>query len=249
MHEILSAFGRTLRSLREPGMLWHMLWPALASALLWTVVALFVWEPLAQGFAAWIASSSFGGWLMGFGVFAAILPALIGLLMLLALLLLIYVTAVVLVSAFAVSMMLERVARREYGTLEQRHGGTALGSAWNAVAAGAIFVVLLVVSLPFWLIPGVAMVVPLLLTAWMNRRTFGYDALMLHADREELQRLPGAWRGSMFLLGGICALLVFIPVVNLFAPAFTGVAFIHFMLGRLGREREARQAATARNLV
>lgn len=245
MGEILSVFGRTLRSLREPRMLWHLLWPALAATLLWTVIAIFAWEPVAQAFLGWFGSSSVGGWLMSFSVFAATLPWVVNLILLFALLPLIYVTAVLLVSVFAVSMMLELVGKREYSDVEQKHGGTSWGSAWNATIAGSGFVFLLVISLPLWLIPGVGVLVPWLLTAWVNERTFGYDALMLHADREELTLLRKKWRSGMFLLGGVCALLVYIPVVNLFVPAFSGVAFIHFMLGRLRAERGSmvRQAA------
>jgi len=237
MNEIPAVFARTLRSLRDPRMLWHLVWPALAATCLWLVIAFFAWTPLVDTLVEWFGGSSVGGWLMGFGALAATVPVLINLLLLFALLPLIYVTAVVLVSVFAVSMMLERVGRREYGDLEQRQGGSAWSSAWNSIFAGTLFVLALVISLPFWLIPGVGLLLPLLLTAWVNQRTFGYDALMLHADREELRTLPKRWRGGMFLLGGLCALLVYVPVINLFVPALSGVAFIHFMLGRLGRER------------
>ena len=34
----------------------------------------------------------------------------------------------------------------------------------------------LVADLPFWLVPGLSIVLPLLLMAWFNRRTFAYDA-------------------------------------------------------------------------
>jgi uncharacterized protein involved in cysteine biosynthesis len=132
------------------------------------------------------------------------------------------------------------VAVRDYADLELRRGGTNLGSAWNGMVAGVLFVIGLLVSLPFWLIPGVGLVATIALTAWLNQRAFGYDALMLHADRSELARLPRLLRQPMLLLGGACALLAYVPLVNLLAPAFCGLAFVHFMLESLRRERIER---------
>jgi uncharacterized protein involved in cysteine biosynthesis len=83
----------------------------------------------------------------------------------------------------------------------------------------------------------VALVVPVLATGWLNQRLFGYDALMNHADRDELVRLRQELRSPMLLLGGSTALLAYVPVLNLVAPAFAGLAFAHFMLEALRRER------------
>jgi hypothetical protein len=44
----------------------------------------------------------------------------------------------------------------------------------------------------------------------------------------------------MMVLGGSCAMLAYVPFVNLLAPAFSGLAFVHFLLETLRRERAAR---------
>jgi len=100
-----------------------------------------------------------------------------------------------------------------------------------------LFVFALLLSLPFWLIPGVGLIVSVLLTGWLNQRAFGYDALMLHADGDEMRRLRADQRVPMLALGGACALLGYVPVLNLVAPAYSGLAFVHFLLEALRRER------------
>ncbi|CAI08592.1 EI24 domain-containing protein [Aromatoleum aromaticum] len=241
MSEILIAFGRALRSLTRRGVLVHLLWPSVVALLLWIGAAVFLWTPVVEGIMAWIDSWAFArDWLTGSEIGAATVLTLVKIALVLALLPLVYVTAALLVAVFALPMILERVATRDYADLERRKGGSNLGSAWNALVAGLLFLLGLLVSLPFWLIPGVGIVVSLVLTAWLNQRAFGYDALMLHADREELARLPRVLRPPMLLLGGGCALLAYVPLVNLLAPAFCGLAFVHFMLESLRRERIAR---------
>ncbi|NMG76337.1 EI24 domain-containing protein [Aromatoleum diolicum] len=241
MRDILLAFGRALRSLGRKGVLIHLLWPSFAALFLWMTLAIIFWTTLVEGIAAWIEGWAFvGEWLSASEIGAATVLILIKIALALAFLPLIYVTAALLVAVFALPMMLDRVAVRDYADLERRKGGSNLGSAWNAVVAGVLFLVGMVVSLPFWLIPGVGLLAAVVLTGWLNQRAFGYDALMLHADREELERLPRTLRAPMLLLGGGCALLAYIPVVNLIAPAFCGLAFVHFMLESLRRERRVR---------
>jgi len=238
MRDILIAFARALRSLTRRGVLLHLLWPSLVALLVWVVVAMFSWTPAIAAIMDWIAGWSFArDWLLGSEVGAATVLILVKIAVVLALLPLMYVTAALLVAVIALPLILERVAARDYADLERRRGGSNLGSVWNALVAGALFVVGLVVSLPFWLIPGVGVIASLVLTAWLNQRAFGYDSLMLHADREELARLPRNLRHPMLLLGGACALLAYVPLVNLVAPAFCGLSFVHFMLESLRRER------------
>lgn len=241
MRAILLAFGRSLRSLGQRDVLWHLIWPGLVATLLWTTVAVLSWTAIVTAVVGWVEGLSWvGPWLSGSELAAGALLIAVKLAVALAFIPLIYVTAAVVVAVVALPLMLERVARRDYADLELRRGGSNAGSVWNALVATVLFLGGLLVSLPFWLIPGVGLVVSVLLTGWLNQRAFGYDALMLHADREELARLPRDLRMPMLVLGGGSALLAYIPLVNLVAPAFAGLAFVHFMLEALRRERQQR---------
>lgn len=238
MKEIVVALARAGRSLVRRDVFWHLLWPGLLSMLIWTVLAVLAWAPLTEGLYAWISGWSWvGDWLSASEATAAVTLVLVKIAVALAFVPLVYVTAALLVAAVALPLMLERVGRRDYADLEQRRGGSNLGSAWNSIVAGVLFLVALLLSLPFWLIPGVGLVASILLTGWLNQRAFGYDALMLHADRDELERLRSAQRAPMLLLGGAGAMLAFVPVINLIAPAYSGLSFVHYLLEALRRER------------
>lgn len=238
MGEVVTAFARALRSLRTPGMLWHMVWPALVALGLWVVGAILSWSVLIAAAMDWIESWPWAGeWVKASEIAAASALILVKIALVLAMLPLIYLTTALLVAIFALPMMIERVSRDEYAALEARHGGSNAGSVFNTLWVSALFLLFLLLSLPLWLIPGAGLLVSIVLTAWLNANSFGYDALMQHADRVELQRLPRMRRERMLLLGGLCALLAHVPLVNLVAPAFSALAFVHFMLGALERER------------
>ena len=230
MKDIVVAFGRAGRSLTRRDIFWHLLWPGLLALVIWAVVAVMLWTPVTEGLYGWVSGWTFiNGWLTASETTAAIVLVLIQIAVALLIVPLVYVTAAMLVATIALPLMLEKVARRDYADLEQRHGGSNLGSAWNSILAGVLFLVALVVSLPFWLIPGAGLLISVALTGWLNQRAFGYDALMFHADKAELQRLREDWRPQMLLLGGGSALLAYVPVINLVAPAFGGHAIVQYM--------------------
>jgi uncharacterized protein involved in cysteine biosynthesis len=102
------------------------------------------------------------------------------------------------------------------------------------------FIVLGLLSLPLWFVPGLGIVLSIALSAWLNQRCYRYDALMQHADRDELRRLPREHRGSLYLIGATAGVLVFVPIFNFFVPALSGLAFVHYLLQAL---RESRGSA------
>ena len=72
--------------------------------------------------------------------------------------------------------------------------------------------------LPLWLTGVLAPVLPVLLSAYLNQRLFRYDALADHASADEYHVIINASRGRMYVLGGLLALLYYVPLLNLFAP-------------------------------
>lgn len=238
MKDIVLAFGRAGRSLLRRDIFWHLVWPGVLATVLWSVLAVLLWTPVTEGVFGWVSGWAFvGSWLSASEAAAAVMLVLIKFAVALLLVPLIYVTAALLVAMIALPLMLERIGRSDYADIELRRGGSNLGSAWNSIVAGVLFLVALIVSLPFWLIPGVGLLASVVLTGWLNQRAFGYDALMLHADRDEMQRLRTDWRPQMLLVGGGSALLAYVPVINLVAPAFAGLAFVHYMLETLRKHR------------
>jgi MFS family permease len=93
------------------------------------------------------------------------------------------------------------VAKRRFPTLQARHGGSALGSLGWTVASTLAALVALVVSLPLWLVPPMALLIPPLVWGWLTSRVLAYDALARHADADERRLLLRRHRWSLLLMG------------------------------------------------
>jgi uncharacterized protein involved in cysteine biosynthesis len=232
MRDILIAYKRSIQSLLRPSIFMHVIWPGLVSALVWLLVAVFSWSALNDFLKHWVT-----GWIGSSSLMAGPLSVVVGLLVALVFILLFYLSSMLLLDQVALPIILERVTERDYADLERRRGGTSMGSLGNTVRAAIWYVLILLVSIPFWWIPGVALFVPLFATGWLNQRIFGYDALMTHADRDELARLRKTLRFRLFWLGSGTALLIYIPILNIAASAFSSLAYVHYLLEVLRRER------------
>lgn len=238
MNEVLGAFGRALRSLSRPSMLWHLIWPTLAALAIWGVLGTLYWEPASNAllhlFHRWPWLESMMNSTQFLSV-AALATAHVFLAILFVPL--IYATALMLVALVALPLMLERVGATEYQDLERRKGGTFAGSVGNALWAFLVYLLAWLVTLPLWLIPGFGLVVPVVLAAYLSQRAYRYDALMEHADAEELRTVVVRERNGLWMVGVISGLLAYVPVLNLLVPAYSGLTFVHYCLGGLRRLR------------
>jgi CysZ protein len=158
-------------------------------------------------------------------------------------------TAVLIATLFAMPVLVRHVTRSDFPDLERRHGGTVIGSLWNALAASALFALLWIATLPLWLLGPVAALPPLLLSAYLNQRLFRYDALSEHADAAEMVQVFEIARGRLFLLGLLTGALYFIPPLNLIAPIFAALAFIHLCLDELQRLRAGGATVEGRTFL
>ncbi len=209
------------------------------------LIALAAWGGLFWAFGdAWIAGltnlvagTPWPDW-MGSAV-AAWMVAL-GTYFLLVLLLLpaIYLTALMITSLVFMPLLVSVVAKGRFPDLEKREGGSFLGSLGNGVYAMVVYLVVWVLTLPFWLLGPFGMAVSVLLNAWLNQRLFVYDALAEHADVKELAylRTRGGW--PLYLLAALLGLLHFVPLFNFLAPVYMGLAFTHYGLAKLDESRK-----------
>ena len=209
------------------------------------LLALLLW--LALGVTFW---SSFSGWIaqgldaIGIQAWIADLEpvwvahGIQALLHLLLFIPLVYLTALVITALFAMPALIRMVAGRDYPELEREQGGGLIGSLWNAVVALLLFIALWIVTLPLWLI-GVGVIVPFVAAAWLNQRLFRYDALAEHASASEMATLFKSERAGWWGLGLLTGLVQFVPLLNLFGPVLAALAFIHYGLARLARQRSA----------
>jgi uncharacterized protein involved in cysteine biosynthesis len=235
MTAILDALARALRDLFSLRVLWVVVWPMLLALLLWLALGISFWGTFSGWIEQGLDAIGIQTWL------AELEPAWIanGIQALLHLILfvpLVMLTALVITALFGMPALIRVVAERDYPELERENGGGLIGSLWNAVVAIVVFVALWLITLPLWLI-GIGVIVPFVAAAYLNQRLFRYDAIAEHASADEMAALYKQERSSWWGLGLLTGLVQFVPLLNLLGPVFAALAFIHFGLARLARQR------------
>ena len=238
MSEITKALIKAFASLLHPRMLLLMLWPVAIALVLWLGLAFAFWSETAAWLQSQFERSALIEWAIGVWPLTLVASHLAWVLLVLLFVPLVLITAVLIIGVFSMPAMVAHLAGRSYPRLELRSGGTFAGSVWNSVAALAWLALLVLLSLPLWLVPLLWPVLPVLLFAYLNQRVFRYDALAEHASAWEMQTLIRRHRRELFLLGVALALIGMIPVLGFFTPVYAGLAYIHYCLARLAQLRD-----------
>ncbi|WP_245909571.1 EI24 domain-containing protein [Sphaerotilus hippei] len=178
---------------------------------------------------------------------------------------LLLILSMLLVSAFMTGAIVRLVARRRFPSLERRYGGRWWQSLLWSVGGTLVALVALVLSMPFWLLPPLALLLPPLIWGWLSYRVMSYDALAEHASAEERQQLMKEHRWPLFSIGMITGYLgaapslvwasgaILLPMVPLLLPvfvwlytlvfAFAALWYTHYGLAALEVQRKKRKAA------
>lgn len=240
MHRVLAAFSRSLASQLHPKMLALLVWPFLAAVVGWIVLAWFAWGPLVD----WISESLLGRFsivrwsfermaAMGFESAPDLAATMLALLVAIPM---IFATGLGLVAVLAMPVVVRHLGGR-YPDVRRRGSASIGASIWNAVSSIAIFVVGYILTMPLWLIPPLAFVVPWLWWSWLTARTMRFDSLVEHADPVERRALISTHRRSYLLLGLLVTVLNYIPPLFLVTPVLSALAYVHFSLESLRRAR------------
>ena len=274
MRPILIAFSRAMLSQLHIRMLLLTVVPFILSVAIWGFI---LWLYLQQmidwlqnyfvqndGFA--VAGSVLA--VVGMGALKTVVVPLIAMWVLLPLMIL---TALLFVGTMAMPVIVRHVGRRGYAELEQRSGGTFVGSLWTSGSSFLVFLVLWLLTLPLSLFPPLTFVVQPLLWGWLTYRVMAYDALADHADAQERKRLLKSHRWPLLTIGivtgamgaaptllwlGGALSVIFFPVLAAGAIwlyvlvfVFSGLWFQHYCMEALRRHRAEQQHAPVEKVV
>jgi hypothetical protein len=262
MDRVVSAWGRAFLSQWHGKMLMMSLAPFLLAVGLWAVLLYLGLQPLVDylhgvfsEYGLFAGSGSLLGSL-GLGALKTVVVPLIAMLLLLPLMIL---TALIFIGVVAMPMIGRHVGLRHYPQLEQRHGGSILGSVGVALGGMAVFIGLWILTLPLYFFPPLAVLVQALLWGWLTTRVMVYDTLADYASAEERREIlsrhrwrllvigvisgaAGALPGAIWL-GGVMA-VVFFPFLAaasiwlyVLIFIFTGLWFAYYCLDALARLR------------
>jgi len=236
--EVMLALRRSVSTLGR-GRVWlYMLAPAIVAVLAMVGLSVLLLERLIAAFVEQPPLS----WIAAWGVvwLAELLAGLSGWLLILSAS---YLVAMLLAAIVVLPLLLGHLASVDYPDLARQGSDSVAASTWNSVAAALLFIVGWLVTLPLWLIPGLALLLPLFWMAWLNRRTFAFDALTAHATSGEWRELRRTQALPLLALGLAMALLAHVPFLGLLAPSLAALAYIHFCLEALRRLRQGAVVA------
>ena len=232
MGDVMLALARTFASLRQ-GKVWlYVLTPALFSLLLSVGLAVWVLGAVVQQMMEYPPMTLLVGW--GLVWLANILAYLGGWMAIFAIA---YLTASLLAAVVILPLILNHLSASEYRDVAAMGKDSFVAAAMNSLVASVVFVLAWLATIPLWLIPGFSLLIPLLLMGWLNRRTFAYDALSMHATESEWQAIRRDQKTPLFMLGLTMSLLAHIPVIGLLVPALAALSFVHYGLEALRRSR------------
>jgi hypothetical protein len=270
MKLLFGSFWRAVAYCLHPKVLMLSLLPLVVAGVITLGLGYLFWQPaldavrsalehwsLVNSMLEWISSMLGAGFRTGITqliVIALSIPVLVAL-------------TLVLVGLWITPAIVTLVARRRFPALERRHGG----SWWLGVLASFAYTIgallMVMITLPFWLVPGLALVLPPVIWGWLTAHVMGFDSLAEHASQAEREAILRAHRWPMLLMGIVCGFLCGVPSmiwtlsmqIIIFAPfimvgviwlytlifTFSALWFTHYALSVLAQLRDAETALRA----
>ncbi|UXR63805.1 EI24 domain-containing protein [Bdellovibrio bacteriovorus] len=237
MNNIFRALRQSFEALLKIRMFLLILGPPVLTVLGLMILFVIFWSTWTTGLAQLISHVWGYQWIQSATGFTELAFWMAVLFLILIFIPLAYVLSVLIVSIFVMPVVLKWVGDGEYKNLEKRRGGSVVGSLWNTLKATVGFVIGFVVTLPLWFVPGCQVLVPLLLTAWLNKKVFLYDVLQDYADKDERQRIEKEESAGLYGMGLLLGLLSYIPLAFFFVPIISALSYTYYGLNALQARR------------
>ena len=263
MKLFMDSFWRALAYCLHPKVIMLSLLPLILMAVIVTGLGAMYWDQAVNAVRTGMEAGPVLGWawtwLERFGLMnlKAVLAPLV---------IILAVTPVVMImSLLAVSFMMtpalvSLVASRRFPNLARKLGG----SIWQSVLWTLMSVILalgaLILTLPLWWVPPLAILLPALIWGWLTYRVMAYDVLAEHASHPERVELMRRYRVQLLGMGVLtgamgaapslvwasgalfaAAFVILIPIavwIYTLVFIFSALWFVHFLLLALIQLRE-----------
>jgi uncharacterized protein involved in cysteine biosynthesis len=216
-----SIFLKSLRDILSPQVLGFILKISLGSFLLMVLFFWMFWESFSNFVGALVSAIPYIGSL-GFiqsgSAFLASLIVAYG----------IIIAAISLLASLYSPKLLLNLAQKEYAVKGSDDSKISRSLYYN-IKAGVIFLLLLILLLPLLFVPVVGQIVMLFLWALLIKEPTFYDVSSLFIKNEK----EYMGEKSIWIVAIVASLFNYIPVLNLFAPIFAQIMFMHWLLPRL----------------
>ena len=189
----------------------------------------FYWEPALEWVRVSLDSvslmSTFWNWLQSMGM-GSLKTVLVPLIVIFAVTPVVVILSLVLVAAMMTPAMVALVAERRFSQLERKKGGSLAASVMWSLGSTLLAVLVLILTIPLWLVPPLILVLPPLIWGWLTYRVMSFDALADHASKEERREIMRKHRGQLLVIGIITGYLGAAPSLVWASGALFAAAFV-----------------------
>ncbi|MCU0957425.1 MAG: EI24 domain-containing protein [Hydrogenophaga sp.] len=265
MSLLLDAFWRAVAYCLHPRVIAFSMLPLILMVVLSFALGYLFWDAavasVMEGLQSLSLVQAFFGWLERIGM-EGLRTVLAPLLVLIMATPVIVLCCLLLVAVFMTPAMVSLVGRRRFPELEKKRGGSLLVSILWSVGSTLLALLVLVLSMPLWLIPPLVLILPPLIWGWLTYRVFAFDALAEHASADERRQILKEHRGTLLAMGIVSGYIgaapsllwasgaLFIAMAPLLVPvaiwiytlvfAFASLWFAHYGLAALQKMRVDR---------
>lgn len=268
MRLLFGSFWRAAFYCLNPRVIGLSLLPLALMVLLSGTLGYWLWDDAVAGVREGLEASSLLGsvwrWLEDIGL-PNLKSVVAPLLVIFAVTPLLVMASLLVVSQFMTPALTRLVAERRFATLARAHGGGFWQSLGWSLVSMLLALGALLLTLPLWLVPPLAMVLPALIWGWLTYRVMAFDVLAEYASAQERHSLMAQHRLSLLTMG-VCtglmgaapsmvwasgalfaaAFVILIPMaiwIYMLVFAFSSLWFAHFALAALDERRQREPVA------
>ena len=214
--------SKALQDILSPMVLGFVLKIGLASFAIWIAILGIFWDKFEGLIASLIAKIPYIGSWEWFQESGAILSALIiGYTM-------VIITISILTSLFSEDLVY-KLAKKHYPNIPPKQSGAIHRSIYYTIKATVVFIVAFILLFPFIFIPIIGQFVMLWLWSILIREPMIYDVGAIFGfDEDRLMKKAKKSR----LIALIASLFNYIPILNIFAPLYAQILFMHYILNQ-----------------
>jgi len=125
----------------------------------------------------------------------------------------------------------------EHYSLKLEGDHSLSGVLTTSLKTNTIFLLLYILLLPTFFIPGINVAVHLFLWSILLKQPLLYDSAAIFANRDEYEHLLHANRWSLRVLSVLLSVLFFVPPIGAFTTIFQLIVLTHYSLARLKQSR------------
>lgn len=237
MSAVTSALKLSWLALAQPKILVRLFIPIIVAFVMALIFVILAWLTVPSLIDAnWLAQFQMLAWVVKFyeTTFGQVLfSALFAIFLAVLFLATLYLFTILFTSLLVVPLLSSIVHKIYFPDIQKNNELSFAGSLWNTVKSVFVFLTVFTICSPLLFIPGMQIVLPLALNAFLVRRLLPYDALQDYASKAEYLKITKTDSLNFWKLSFLTGAYLFIPVVNLLAPSLMALTFLFYSFEKL----------------